>query len=73
MLPASALAWGRALPRPGGGESWFFVAHDDGFDARRIAFGDDGLGWVMMRTAAYLAHPRAVPHLAARLGDYLNG
>lgn len=65
--PASALGWRRAFPRSDGGLGWFFGLRDEGFDAARVRFGDEGQGWQLMPVAEFLRHPRAVPSLQARL------
>lgn len=50
-------------PRPG----YLFAARITEADLAAIRFGDEGQGWRMMPTGAFLAHPRAVPFLKPRL------
>lgn len=74
-LAASAVGWHRAYPRPEGqpGVTWFFVHDGQEVDIAGIRLGDEGQRWTLMPVAEYLAHPRAIPHLASRLRDYLAG
>jgi 8-oxo-dGTP diphosphatase len=73
VLPASALVWRRRYPRwRGSGWSWFFAAEVPGFDPGAVVFGDEGQGWRLMPVAEFSAGRGAIPHLAERLGDYLE-
>jgi 8-oxo-dGTP diphosphatase len=71
-IDPAAVLWSRAYPREGRGDSWFFVVRDDGFDAARVRFGDEGRGWALMPLSRFLTGPRVVPSLAARLAEFLG-
>ena len=53
------------------GRAYFFVARIDDEALAAISFGDEGQGWKLMDPAEFAAHENAVPHLQARLADYL--
>ncbi|QFT98241.1 NUDIX domain protein [Roseovarius sp. THAF8] len=71
VLEPGVLRWRRfyAGPTP----MWFFVAHCEAALADEVAFGDEGLGWCLMRPEDYVAHDKAVPHFAQRVAEYLAG
>ena len=52
--------------------TWFFVARVPQRWTERVRFGDEGQSWDAMPVARYLAHPRAVPTLCARLAQCLE-
>lgn len=52
--------------------SWFFVLRMPPAAARAIALGDEGQGWMLIPPARFLALPRAVPALQARLAAWLG-
>ena len=69
VVPAEALVWRRYYAAPV--RAWFFAAHGPEEWAERIAFGDEGRGWSLMRPEDFVRHARAVPHFAERVGVYL--
>lgn len=69
-LAPSDLCWGRAYPQSNG-VVWFFAAELPGEMVDRVRFGDEGEGWRLMSYEDYAAHPAAIPHFVARIGDYL--
>ncbi len=52
--------------------SWFFVLRLPASEARRIALGDEGQGWMLVPPARFLTLPGAVPSLQARLGVWMD-
>ncbi|RJE79303.1 NUDIX hydrolase [Paracoccus sp. JM45] len=42
--------------------SWLFTGRITDADIAAIRFGEEGQEWCMMPIAAYLAHPRRIPH-----------
>ncbi len=72
-LDPAMLGWRQSYPRLHGqpGVTWLFVMRDDSLDPARIALGDEGQAWRLMRQQEFVSHPRAVPHLAERLGAQL--
>ena len=74
ILPPARLAWGRAFPAARGeGVGWFFLARISAAEVAALQLGDEGQAWQMMPVAEFIAHPRAVPRLQARLGAALAG
>lgn len=71
--PASVI-WHRAYPgaAPADPETHFFVAPLTPERLRQIRFGDEGQRWATMSLTEFLDHPAAVPHLQARLRDWLD-
>jgi 8-oxo-dGTP diphosphatase len=61
-----ALSWN--LPRP----SFFLAVELTAAEIAAIAFGDEGEDWQLMPLAGFLAHGGAIPHLQARLQDFLG-
>lgn len=55
----------------GGRISWFFAAHLSEAALTDIQFGGEGEGWQPMPPSDYVAHPKAIPHFAKILSDYL--
>lgn len=55
-------------PRP----VWFFAAWLPSERARGVVFGDEGLGWGLMRPEVYIAHAEAIPHFADRVQTVLK-
>ncbi|THJ33503.1 NUDIX domain-containing protein [Lampropedia aestuarii] len=51
--------------------SYFMVGSLTQGQAADIVFGDEGQQWAWMSVQAFLSHPQVVPHLQARLQDYL--
>lgn len=73
-LPADRIIWGRYYDRAEGvaSASWFFVAPISQPEVSCLRLGAEGSDWRMMGVGDYLAHPRAVPFLADRLGQFLS-
>lgn len=72
IVPA-LVGWGRRYPHwSGRGSSWLFACELPDLDEASIRLGDEGQGWALMGVAEFRAHPGVIPHLAARLGDYLG-
>ncbi len=55
-----------------GRATWFFGAVWPGLEARDLRLGAEGRALVLMPAATFAAHPRAIPHLAARLRAWLD-
>lgn len=73
-IPEDRIVWKKRYSafNPAGLPFYFFVAHlPDGFGD--VRFGDEGQYWQVMAVADFLDHPEAIPHLKARLRDYLDG
>ena len=68
------LLWSRWYPSALGGALpvVFCVAHVPASAAHCIRFGNEGQRWALMAPADYMSHPRAIPHLAARLAIWLG-
>lgn len=69
-LSASDLVWRVQVPGPSG-LSVFFAAEFGPDVVRNITLGREGQGWELMPPYEYINHPRAIPHFADRLADYL--
>ena len=69
-LSASDLVWRVQAPGPSG-MSVFFAAEFGPDLAAQIVMGEEGQGWDLMPPYTYINHPRAIPHFADRLADYL--
>lgn len=68
VLEPAALVWRAVFPSPTtGGQAVWFAARLPAEAARDIVFGDEGQGWRLMSPAAWLAHPRAIPHFKPRV------
>ena len=70
-LAPEELTYARCYPRPDG-DSWFFAAHLSEARVADIRFGDEGQGWELMTSAAYIAHPLGIPRFKDRLQNYLQ-
>ncbi|MEX0337695.1 MAG: NUDIX hydrolase [Arenibacterium sp.] len=70
-LTENHLVWSSVAKRADG-PAWFFVAHRPEREAARIRFGDEGQGWALMPPEVYITHPKAVPHLAVQIRNYLH-
>lgn len=72
-LDPARLLWRRDYPSEHvpGGTAAFFGGRITAAEIAAIVFGDEGQRWEMMEVSAFRAHPRAVPYLRDRLGDYL--
>lgn len=55
-------------PRP----SWFLAVELTADEIGDVAFGDEGEDWQLMHLDAFLSHPDAIPHLQARVIEYLG-
>jgi 8-oxo-dGTP diphosphatase len=73
-MEAADLTWRRHWPGalPGQTHNWFFAAERPDLRAADIRLGDEGQAWRLMPLRMFLMHPKAVPHLAARLAVYLE-
>ncbi|MCE8553399.1 NUDIX hydrolase [Ruegeria pomeroyi] len=71
VVPGERVGWGVSYMRPTG-RMWFFTAHLAEGYVDRIEFGDEGQGWRLMAPADYIRHPRAIPHFADRISQYLE-
>lgn len=72
-IPQERIVWEKRYQafNPEGLPFYFFVAHmPDGFGD--VRFGDEGQYWKAMTIAEFLDHPEAIPHLQARLRDYMD-
>lgn len=69
-LSASDLVWRLQINGPSG-LSVFFAAEFGPDVAQRIKLGDEGQSWDLIAPYSYFAHPKAIPHFADRLADYL--
>jgi len=65
------VSWSHSYLRPHG-RVWFFVAHMPAGLVDDVRLGDEGQGWCLMTPWTYCSHPRAVPHFAAQLAQYLG-
>ena len=74
VLDEARLSWGRCYPPrpPGYPPSCLSARPLPPASIPAIPFGDEGQHWQLMSIADFLAHPQAVPHLQARLRDYLG-
>ena len=74
-LTPDRVHWRRRYPGVlhGQRETYFLAATIGETEIAAIRFGDEGQGWRMMDVAGFIAHPEAIPHLQARLADYLAG
>ena len=70
-LSASDLVWRVQVPGPSG-LSVFFAAEFGPDLADRVVLGGEGQGWELMPPRTYFNHPKAIPHFADRLADYLS-
>ena len=51
--------------------AWFFGGHLTPAEIAAIRFGDEGQHWQMMPLAAFRAHERVIPEMAARAALFL--
>ncbi|MBL3597406.1 NUDIX hydrolase [Rhodovulum sulfidophilum] len=70
-LEPARLIWRQTYPNHRGRAVWFFVARIGADEIARIRFGDEGQGWAVMPVGDYLAHPKGIGQLQARLAEYL--
>lgn len=70
-LSGADLVWRVQVPGPSG-LSVFFAAELGPDCAGDIVMGDEGQHWELMPPYSYFAHPKAIPHFADRLADYLS-
>lgn len=70
---AAERLWERRFVAGGGAHrfNWFFVLRMPAGAEAGVVFGDEGQRWTLMTPGAFMAQPRAVPMLAARLRVYL--
>jgi 8-oxo-dGTP diphosphatase len=64
------IVWSTSYQRPHG-TVWFFAAHLPARASQLIRFGSEGQGWRLMPPAEYCDHPKAVPHFAGQVRQYL--
>lgn len=72
-LDASRIVWRRryrSVTSPGE-NTFFMAAYLAPDEIADIRFGDEGQHWLMMPVEDFLSHERGVPHLQARLRDFL--
>lgn len=50
----------------------FFAAHLPEETKKKIVFGTEGQGWLLMTPAEYVQHPKSIPHFVDMVGRYLN-
>lgn len=68
-----AVQFSRAYPdSTHDGCSYFLVAELEAARLGEVAFGSEGERWTVMSIDEFLKHDGAVPHLQARLRDWLN-
>ncbi len=75
QLDPAQLSWKKryAEGRQGERVTWFFVAELPELDEGRMRLGDEGQAWRMIDAERFLRMENAVPHLKARLAEYLAG
>ena len=68
-LPVSRLTWRAVLPSMlyPDRKSVFFAGTVTRAEVAAIRFGDEGQGWALMPTHAFLSHPNAIPDLQDRV------
>ncbi|VWC76808.1 DNA mismatch repair protein MutT [Burkholderia contaminans] len=73
-IPGSRISWSRVYPssRPDRLPHWFFASWLSGAEIAAIRFGNEGQEWTLMDVDAYLRLTDAIPHLQARVTDYLS-
>ena len=71
VVPRTAVVWEYAFVEQGQ-DKWFCVAKLPACAADEVKFGDEGQRWELMSVARFLAHPKAIPFLQARLRVYLG-
>jgi len=72
-LDPRRLIWRRAYPGSliGQGTIWMLAAEVPAPEVGPVALGDEGQDWRWMRLPDYLDHPKAIPHMQARVRDFL--
>ncbi|SFK56460.1 NUDIX hydrolase [Shimia haliotis] len=73
-LEPDQLTWKKryAEGRQGEHVTWFFVAEMPDLDEGGLRLGSEGQAWRMIDTERFLRMENAVPHLKARLAEYLG-
>jgi 8-oxo-dGTP diphosphatase len=73
VVPAPRVHYHRRYDRSWntGRPSFFLAVHLTAAEIAAVAFGDEGEDWRLMPVADFLGHGEAIPHLQARLRDYL--
>lgn len=73
-LTEADLIWKNAYASDhvGGAQTWFFVAEMPDLDINQLRLGDEGQAWRMWDVDRFLRLSNAVPHMQARLSDYLK-
>lgn len=71
IIPQSELLWKREYVASSGEPVWFFGAMLHADRARDVRFGQEGQYWTLMSPQDYMSHPRAIPHFATRVGDFM--
>ncbi len=73
MLPPEAITWRRryGAGAPGTTVTWFLVAELEALDVARLRLGSEGQALRVWELEAFLRRRDAVPHLQARLAQYL--
>jgi len=71
-LDEARLIWRKRFLNDDKRPAWFFVARLAEAETAKIRLGDEGQDWALMPLDDYFRHPRAIPHLQARLRDFLE-
>jgi 8-oxo-dGTP diphosphatase len=73
-LTMQTLTWGRPFEPdlPGQAQAWFFGAQMPDLKPADITFGDEGQMWRLMPVRLFVMNPKTIPHMARRLGVYLE-
>ncbi|MEL6914929.1 MAG: NUDIX hydrolase [Pseudomonadota bacterium] len=71
-LDPGGFVWKRAHRTSDGLVTFFFVHHLPAARRADIVLGSEGQRWELWSAAAYLAHPKGIPHFKERLRLYLH-
>ena len=72
VIVESELIWKREYLSGTGEPVWFFAAMLPAERAKDVRFGPEGQYWQLMAPQEYLEHPKAIPHFATRVGDFMS-
>ena len=74
VLEPSRIGYDRLYPswQYAGQVSHFMALTLTAADITAIRFGSEGQHWTLMDIATFIEHPEAVPHLRARVAEYLT-
>ncbi|MEM6889022.1 MAG: NUDIX hydrolase [Pseudomonadota bacterium] len=70
-IPPASVVWGHPF-REGARRQWFFAARVPDSTLASVRLGNEGQCFEIMQTAAFLTHPKAIPHLRDRLKVFLS-